>query len=48
VDEAQWVPLEEASQRVAYKDLRAALEEAQRRLAGDAGTGEDVDADRAR
>jgi 8-oxo-dGTP pyrophosphatase MutT (NUDIX family) len=33
VDEATWVPLDEAEQRVAYKDLRAALKEARRLLA---------------
>jgi 8-oxo-dGTP pyrophosphatase MutT (NUDIX family) len=32
VDEAAWVPLHEAEARVAYKDLRAALAEAVRRL----------------
>jgi ADP-ribose pyrophosphatase YjhB (NUDIX family) len=33
VDEAQWVPLREAAKRVSYRDLRAAFEEAIRRLA---------------
>jgi len=33
VDEAQWVPLREAATRVSYRDLRAAFEEAVRRLA---------------
>jgi 8-oxo-dGTP pyrophosphatase MutT (NUDIX family) len=32
VDEAEWVPLAEAASRVSYKDLRAALQEAQSRL----------------
>jgi 8-oxo-dGTP diphosphatase len=32
VDEAEWVPLDEAASRVAYKDLRAALQEARRLL----------------
>jgi 8-oxo-dGTP pyrophosphatase MutT (NUDIX family) len=32
VDEVEWVPLAEAARRVTYRDLRAAFEEAQRRL----------------
>jgi 8-oxo-dGTP pyrophosphatase MutT (NUDIX family) len=32
VDEAAWVPIEEAAQRVTYRDLRAALSEARRLL----------------
>jgi 8-oxo-dGTP diphosphatase len=32
VDEAQWVPLQEAAARVAYKDLKAALAAAQAHL----------------
>jgi len=32
VDEAEWVPLGEAAGRVGYKDLRAAFDEAVRRL----------------
>jgi 8-oxo-dGTP diphosphatase len=32
VDEAEWVPLDEAATRVTYKDLRAALQEARRLL----------------
>lgn len=32
IDEAAWVPLEEAPGRVSYKDLRAAFEETIRRL----------------
>jgi hypothetical protein len=32
VDEAEWVPLREAAQRVTYKDLRAAFTEAVHRL----------------
>jgi 8-oxo-dGTP pyrophosphatase MutT (NUDIX family) len=32
VDAAEWVPLDEAVKRVSYKDLRAAMAEAQRRL----------------
>lgn len=32
VDEAQWVPLREAAQKIAYKDLQAAFAEAVRRL----------------
>ena len=34
VDEVAWVPLAEASARVSYRDLRAALAEAARLLAG--------------
>ena len=32
VDEAQWVPLREAAARASYQDLRAAFDEAVRRL----------------
>jgi 8-oxo-dGTP diphosphatase len=32
VDEAEWVPLDEAAERVTYRDLKAALTEARRRL----------------
>jgi 8-oxo-dGTP pyrophosphatase MutT (NUDIX family) len=32
VDEAAWVPIAEASRRVTYRDLRAALDEARRLL----------------
>ena len=32
VDEAEWVPLAEASRRVTYRDLRAAFQEADRLL----------------
>jgi 8-oxo-dGTP pyrophosphatase MutT (NUDIX family) len=32
VDEVEWVPLDEAARRVTYRDLRAAFEEATRRL----------------
>jgi 8-oxo-dGTP pyrophosphatase MutT (NUDIX family) len=34
VDEAAWVPLGQAARQVSYKDLRAALDEAVRRLGG--------------
>jgi 8-oxo-dGTP pyrophosphatase MutT (NUDIX family) len=37
VDAAEWVPLDEAVTRVSYKDLRAAMVEAQRRLEASAG-----------
>lgn len=37
IDDATWVPLEEASRRVSYRDLRPVLEEAVRRLAEDNG-----------
>jgi 8-oxo-dGTP diphosphatase len=33
VDEAQWVPLEQAERQVAYRDLKAALRAARERLA---------------
>jgi 8-oxo-dGTP pyrophosphatase MutT (NUDIX family) len=32
VDEAEWVPLRDAAKRASYKDLKAAFEEALRRL----------------
>lgn len=32
VDEAEWVPLREAARRVTYRDLKAAFDEALRRL----------------
>src|SRR5207302_2770816 len=32
VDEAEWVPLDQATTRVTYKDLKAALDEARRLL----------------
>jgi 8-oxo-dGTP pyrophosphatase MutT (NUDIX family) len=35
VDEVEWVPLAEAAKRVTYRDLRAAFEEAKRRLGGE-------------
>ncbi|HXA63266.1 MAG TPA: NUDIX domain-containing protein [Streptosporangiaceae bacterium] len=37
VDAAEWVPLDEAVERVSYKDLKAAMAEAQRRLTASAG-----------
>jgi len=38
LDAAEWVPLDEAARRVTYKDLRAALSEAQRLLAEPSST----------